>query len=510
MVKESLAELQKAAEEIRDGLKNVNEDIKKLTGRDPTENLRAGNRRIQLKRNSFQRGVRTENPIAKQRRESDTIGARRWGRTVEAGSRISVDEQRLDSSGDEDDSSKPAIQSVIASDLKPARVQSNNAEEDSGTKSRNRRMFGFLVGTLQRFKEDTRQKTRGEKKREEIEKKLEEKAAQEKQELITQKRELFQARREKQQELKFLETKMENAVLKEEILEHNKHLGNFIRLKCNPPLFYLPVKHTEETKRLLEETKTTLKDLQNTRFKALDFEDDAELNTSMSISVDTGKEVKNESVKAREVGHRGLFDKDRDQLEEKEETEMGKIEGENGLSEGEHQIGEVNELFEGRSDREKLEKVDNEEVVSSKLLISNANVPGGEIQGDESLCEDKENIEGEMNAERNGEKEMGEELTKREGENEEARDCDRGKSENFGNFNSSQFSTVEASHDIATDKQETLQDTTSMDNNENLATSTQELPSSDFTSIPMIAEPGDLTALPTNPEGDEASMKVGY
>ena len=38
---------------------------------------RAGNRRIQLKRNSFQRGVRTENPIAKQRRESDSIGARR-------------------------------------------------------------------------------------------------------------------------------------------------------------------------------------------------------------------------------------------------------------------------------------------------------------------------------------------------------------------------------------------------------------------------------------------------
>ena len=37
---ETLAELQKAAQQIRDGLKNVNEDIKKLTGRDPTDSSR--------------------------------------------------------------------------------------------------------------------------------------------------------------------------------------------------------------------------------------------------------------------------------------------------------------------------------------------------------------------------------------------------------------------------------------------------------------------------------------
>ena len=40
MVTETLAELEKAAQEIRDGLKNVNEDIKKLTGRDPSDNTR--------------------------------------------------------------------------------------------------------------------------------------------------------------------------------------------------------------------------------------------------------------------------------------------------------------------------------------------------------------------------------------------------------------------------------------------------------------------------------------
>ena len=40
MANESLEELQKAAQELRDGLKNVDEDIKKLTGRDPAESQR--------------------------------------------------------------------------------------------------------------------------------------------------------------------------------------------------------------------------------------------------------------------------------------------------------------------------------------------------------------------------------------------------------------------------------------------------------------------------------------
>ena len=52
-----------------------------------------------------------------------------------------------------------------------------------------------------------------EKKREEIEKKLEQKAEEEKKEVSSQRRELFQTRREKQQELKSLERKMENAIL---------------------------------------------------------------------------------------------------------------------------------------------------------------------------------------------------------------------------------------------------------------------------------------------------------
>ena len=52
-----------------------------------------------------------------------------------------------------------------------------------------------------------------EKRREEIEKKLEQKAEEERKEVFTQKKELFQTRREKQQELRTLERKMDNALL---------------------------------------------------------------------------------------------------------------------------------------------------------------------------------------------------------------------------------------------------------------------------------------------------------
>lgn len=325
MANDSLEELQKAAQELRNGLKNVDQDIKKLTGRDPSEMQRpGGNRRIQLKRNVFQRGNRQEEPLIKQRRESDGSGPRRWGRTVQLGSRVSIDGERgLDSSGEEDESSKPAIQSVITSDMKPVRLQSKPVDEDRQTKSRNRRMFGLLVGTLQQFKEDTKQKTAGEKKRQEIEKKLEQKAEEEKQEVSSQRKELFQTRKQKQQELKTLERKMENALLKEEIAAHNKEMGNFILLKAKPSVFYLPAKHNDTTKKLLEESKTTLCELHDTRCRDIDLDaEDFGFNSSFNTRVNNGKKQMGRAVEVNDVSHRDLFEEDRMEDEnEREEIE---------------------------------------------------------------------------------------------------------------------------------------------------------------------------------------------
>lgn len=101
---------------------------------------------------------------------------------------------------------------------------------------RNRRMFGLLMGTLQKFKQEsnvssekvscrfvkhlTHTKSRlilfrffQQKRRSEIEQKLEVQAEAEKKKVENERRELFEERRAKQTELRLLEQKVELAQL---------------------------------------------------------------------------------------------------------------------------------------------------------------------------------------------------------------------------------------------------------------------------------------------------------
>ena len=66
-------------------------------------------------------------------------------------------------------------------------------------------MFGNLLGTLQKFKQDeTRVRDREQKKRE-VEKKIEEKTEKEKEEAKRTKHELFSEKKKQQQEIKMLQ-----------------------------------------------------------------------------------------------------------------------------------------------------------------------------------------------------------------------------------------------------------------------------------------------------------------
>ncbi|EDO44058.1 predicted protein [Nematostella vectensis] len=259
----TVAELRREVEIAREGLKNVDETIKKLTGRDPSE-FRPPGRRVSLKRDFGDRSG-LHGPGGKRRVSGDDQSGPR-GRLssrviVSQTSQVSA-RHSLDSDGEEeeDDSKKPSIQSSVVATAAPVRLKREPViADDAKTKSRNRRMFGMLLGTLQKFKQDSVSHSDKEKRREEINKKLEEKEAKEKEEMATQRRDLYNARRAKQAELKRLEWKVELTAMQEEWDQNSLHLCNSIKTKATPPIFYLPSKHTDKTQKLLEESSRAVK-----------------------------------------------------------------------------------------------------------------------------------------------------------------------------------------------------------------------------------------------------------
>ncbi|KAG2187421.1 hypothetical protein INT44_005109 [Umbelopsis vinacea] len=111
---------------------------------------------------------------------------------------------------------------------------------------RGKRMFGVLMGTLNKFKTDTSNKTTAEKHREEIETKLKEKLERERSELAVKvkkdKEEHFERIQErKRQSQREITQKMELTNAK-----HKVHLSNFIKTRTEPQLLFRPAKLSEE------------------------------------------------------------------------------------------------------------------------------------------------------------------------------------------------------------------------------------------------------------------------
>ncbi|KAI0211742.1 hypothetical protein LSAT2_003418 [Lamellibrachia satsuma] len=146
--------------------------------------------------------------------------------------------------------------------------------EDASGKARNRRMFGLLLGTLQRFRDDEKLKVEKEEKRKAVELKVEERAKQDKEDLRRERQSLFNKRRAEQAHMRAIQHKMELAEIHEEWEMQTKQLMKFIRTKTTPHIYYLPKISSTATDNKLTETHDTLQDIISERRRQLEEEID--------------------------------------------------------------------------------------------------------------------------------------------------------------------------------------------------------------------------------------------
>lgn len=155
----------------------------------------------------------------------------------------------------DEDNIKPKLNSRIIREL-PTKEEIVEAQgTDPASRARNRRMFGSLLGTLQKFCQEESRLKQKEQKKAQIEKKLEDQQNQEREIMKKERQNLYNTRKRQQMEIKMLESKMN--LMKEFSTweDSRKPLTKFIRTKTKPRIYYLPKILDKRTERKLEESR---------------------------------------------------------------------------------------------------------------------------------------------------------------------------------------------------------------------------------------------------------------
>ncbi|XP_052785984.1 pinin-like [Mya arenaria] len=287
--------LQSELEKAKEGLRGLDDNIRKLTGRDPDVPRPQGPaRRVSVGNTSREFQPRGEGNTRMAENRLFNIARRgiqpgdqrprpsRGGAFARLGPMRRGRARGQDSGDEEDTRNRPALQSsVVATTPREERSRTVSIEaqnKDSRGQARNRRMFGMILGTLQKFKDESKESKDKEEQRVKIEKKLEEKFLQEKEEIIQERRELFLERRRKQVRIRTIEQKMEMVHNHENWERETKKLQNFILTKAKPCLFYMPKILTEDSESKLEDTKSAVDAMIENRRKKLE----EEINEMMS------------------------------------------------------------------------------------------------------------------------------------------------------------------------------------------------------------------------------------
>ncbi|EFN77246.1 pinin [Harpegnathos saltator] len=254
--------LEAQLEAARDDLRGLDRSIRKILGRDLPD---GENGPLQPPRISQKR------PLQEDRRRMVTEvmnnelsgGKRRWQssntepKTVF--SRLSARvPSNADDSADEDDSViKPAVSSrVIATPREiPSRQEVIRRERtDERSRQRNKRMFGALLGTLQKFRQEETKLKAKEDKKAEVEARVEEAKRREKEELRRERQQLFLSRKRQLAEVRALEIKLARSRQFQDWRNAQLFLASFIKTRAQPSIYYVPKRKHPQTELLLAQS----------------------------------------------------------------------------------------------------------------------------------------------------------------------------------------------------------------------------------------------------------------
>lgn len=160
-----------------------------------------------------------------------------------------------------DDFPRPKISSrVISKEQTPATRENALAMQSrKHDLARNKRIFGSLLGTLQKFRNE---EDRGvQEKRAQIEMKIEKQQLQVKEQIKQEKDTLISDRRRKQLEIKSLEIKVFKLRHFKAWEEHKQSLMSFIATKSTPKIYFLPKTMSAASEALLKESQAEMQRL---------------------------------------------------------------------------------------------------------------------------------------------------------------------------------------------------------------------------------------------------------
>ncbi|RLU18898.1 hypothetical protein DMN91_009256 [Ooceraea biroi] len=265
-------------ETARDGLRGLDRRIRKILGRDlpdgesgPLQSPRITQKRPlqEDRRRIVTDFVNNEVPGGKRRNwqgpnvEPKTVFSRLSARVP----------SNADDSADEDDSViKPAVSSrVIATPREiPSRQEVIRRERtDERSRQRNKRMFGALLGTLQKFRQEETKLKAKEDKKAEVEARVEEARRREKEELRRERQQLFLSRKRQLAEVRALEAKLARSRQFQDWRNGQLPLASSIKTRAQPSIYYTPKRKHPQTDALLEQSAKELYEEIERREKAL-------------------------------------------------------------------------------------------------------------------------------------------------------------------------------------------------------------------------------------------------